>query len=226
MHACLDEQVTAASALGQPADFDTISEELFRQLSSGQTVNLAGLLGGSGKAPEAEPGTSSQGGPASSRTGQGERASLPSAGSSRAAGEQQKGPRVAAGTLPPQRRAAPAAAVDLHVSPARPRPMPPSRETSPARGFWDCCFGAPASWKGSAVQAWEGSSLPACGHCPGQISRGDCSAVREFVRAGHQGGPGGAETSGLGEAGGAAGGGREGELAGGAAERGLGQVQV
>jgi hypothetical protein len=38
-------QVSAASASGCPADLDTISEELFRQLSSGQTVNLASILG-------------------------------------------------------------------------------------------------------------------------------------------------------------------------------------
>ncbi len=38
-------QVSAASASGCPADLDTISEELFRQLSSGQTVNLAAILG-------------------------------------------------------------------------------------------------------------------------------------------------------------------------------------
>lgn len=37
-------QVSAASASGCPADLDTISEELFRQLSSGQTVNLAAVL--------------------------------------------------------------------------------------------------------------------------------------------------------------------------------------
>ena len=37
-------QVSTASAGGCPADLDTISEELFRQLSSGQTVNVAGLL--------------------------------------------------------------------------------------------------------------------------------------------------------------------------------------
>lgn len=38
-------QVSAASASGCPADLDTISEELFRQLSSGQTVNLSSILG-------------------------------------------------------------------------------------------------------------------------------------------------------------------------------------
>ena len=37
-------QVSTASAGGCPADLDTISEELFKQLSSGQTVNVAGLL--------------------------------------------------------------------------------------------------------------------------------------------------------------------------------------
>lgn len=37
-------QVSTASAGGCPADLDTISEELFRQLSSGQTVNVSGLL--------------------------------------------------------------------------------------------------------------------------------------------------------------------------------------
>ena len=37
-------QVSTVSAGGCPADLDTISEELFRQLSSGQTVNVAGLL--------------------------------------------------------------------------------------------------------------------------------------------------------------------------------------
>ena len=42
---CRWVQVSAASASGCPADLDTISEELFRQLSSGQTVNLASILG-------------------------------------------------------------------------------------------------------------------------------------------------------------------------------------
>jgi hypothetical protein len=37
-------QVSAASASGCSADLDTISEELFQQLSSGQTVNLSSLL--------------------------------------------------------------------------------------------------------------------------------------------------------------------------------------
>ena len=36
--------MSTASAGGYPADLDTISEELFRQLSSGQTLNVAGLL--------------------------------------------------------------------------------------------------------------------------------------------------------------------------------------
>lgn len=42
--ALLAPQVSTASAGGCPADLDTISEELIRQLSNGQTVNVAGLL--------------------------------------------------------------------------------------------------------------------------------------------------------------------------------------
>lgn len=44
LRSCWRAQVSTASAGGCPADLDTISEELFKQLSSGQTVNVAGLL--------------------------------------------------------------------------------------------------------------------------------------------------------------------------------------
>ena len=44
MDLLMEMQVSTASAGGCPADLDTISEELFKQLSSGQTVNVAGLL--------------------------------------------------------------------------------------------------------------------------------------------------------------------------------------
>ena len=43
----------AASAAGAGADLDTVTEELFRQLSAGQTVNLARLLPSPQPAPGA-----------------------------------------------------------------------------------------------------------------------------------------------------------------------------
>ena len=50
---CGAAQLKAASAAGAGADLDTVTEELFRQLSAGQTVNLARLLPSPQPAPGA-----------------------------------------------------------------------------------------------------------------------------------------------------------------------------
>ena len=85
--ACACGQVSAASASGRPADLDTISEELFRQLSAGQTVNLSAVLGRAAAGqrnpasalpppPSRQPPASAPSGPAAAEAGE---ASLPEA---------------------------------------------------------------------------------------------------------------------------------------------------
>ena len=66
---CCAAQVSAASASGRPADLDTISEELFRQLSAGQTVNLSSILGAASEGRAAQAPAASRALPAAHEQG-------------------------------------------------------------------------------------------------------------------------------------------------------------
>ena len=147
--------MSAASACGRPADLDTVSEELFRQLSSGQTVNLSAILGGSSAAaaatainsrvlppPSAAMEAQQRPPPAAAPVRQppGED---PSSSSGAQAAARSQGAGGSAAAVPSQ-AAAPVAAVGLQVR--RARCMDPSQVILQAPNSFLCLFVLHAEW--------------------------------------------------------------------------------